>query len=211
MKKVVILLLCIVTLMTISAKSYVSLGMSYMKSGVVYDTSTVSSFQLEGKENLASLDTSLRWIPFNYFGFYVDIDTGFIFEKDIVSVNSYLPVLRSNQRLGFSLSYDIDDKFNLAFDVFALSMLNYSKGSYFNKPQWTIATLDGSWGFGAGMSAAYYVGDNSGVFASLDWEKVLVGIGITNVNKATKEKFEHSKAEAYGSVIKCSLGYMWRI
>lgn len=211
MKKIVVLLLCIVTLVSLSAKSYVSLGLSYMKSGAVYDTSTVTSFQLEGKENIVSLDTSVRWIPFEHFGLLLDIDAGAVLEKDVISVSSALPVLRSNQRLGFSLSYDIADRLNLALDVFALSMLNYCKGSYFNKPQWTISTLDGSWGYGAGVSLSYYITENSGVYAAFDWEKVIVGIGLSDVKKSEKERFEHSKAETYGSVNKFSLGYMWRI
>lgn len=211
MKKIVVLLLCIVTLVSLSAKGYMSLGLSYMKSGAVYDTSTVTSFQLEGKENVVSLDTSVRWIPFKHLGLYLNIDGGALLEKDIVSVSSSFPVLRTNQRLGFSLSYDIADRLNLALDVFALSMINYCEGSYFNKPQWTISTLDGSWGYGAGISLSYYVTENSGVYASFDWEKVIVGIGLSDVKKSEKERFEHSKAETYGSVNKFSLGYMWRI
>ncbi|MGN1189706.1 MAG: hypothetical protein ACI4SL_04835 [Candidatus Ornithospirochaeta sp.] len=211
MKKSLVLLLCIIIIMPIAAKGYVSLGGAYMKSGAVYDTSTVASFQLEGKENVVSFDASFRWIPFSHFGFYVDCDFGFILDKDIISVVSTLPALRSNQRLGFTFSYDVTERINLLFDVYALEMLHYCKGSYANKPQWTIATFHGAWGFGMGASFSYYVFKNSGFFVSFDWEKVLAGLGVSNVEKNTKEKLEHSKAEAYGSEMKFTLGYMWRI
>lgn len=197
--------------MSISAKSYVALGGSYMKSGAVYNTATISSFLLEGKEDVVSFDASFRWIPFNRIGVYANVDAGVVCDKDIVSVDSALPVFRTNQRLGFSLSCEFGERIGFALDVFALQMINLCKGSYFNKPQWSISTFNCSWGLGVGMALSYFFEEHSGVFVSFDLEKTLGGLGFSAVEKNSKEKLEHSNVEVYGSMTRCCLGYMWRM
>lgn len=204
-----ILLVVLSASASLCATTFVSFSGVYEKSGQHFDTSSTSSFYLDGNENILGGSVSLKFLTEKGFGLYFDMFLGCVADEDSIQVETSFPVLRNESRGGLVYRKEFDEV-GIALNIagFFGNVFNYNKGSYYGRPEWIVTSFENIVTYGAELSFDCKISNDGYLSFGSRLDNAFVAYGTTEISKPTsKLKKELEKAETYGTAVSIFVGY----